>query len=130
MQTSLFLIFNHNLTDRQRQDAHASLGVDRIVDLPGHLKTLWRQIPPDVADISGLLGPIADWLRTNAQKEDFVLVQGDFGAVYRMVDIALGFGLVPVYSTTRRQSGERHGKDGVVDLVHRFRHVRFRRYKG
>lgn len=125
---NLFLIFNHELTQAQRKDAEASLGVGRIVDLPERLKTLWRQIPPDVLDVTGVIAPVVEWLEKNGRPGDYALIQGDFGAVYRMVNIAIDHGLVPVYATTRRQATEHHCADGTVDIVRRFRHVRFRRY--
>ena len=129
MSKTLFLIFNHDLTDLQRQDAHSSLGVGRIVDIPPDLKLLWRQIPPGLEGIAGYLGPLKRWLLENAQKDDFVLIQGDFGAVYIMVNFAFDNGLTPVYSTTDRRVVEKHGADGAVELTHVFRHERFRRYE-
>ena len=128
MERTLFLIFNHEPTKTQCNDAQCSLGADSIVDLPARLKKMWRQIPPDVADISDVVETVADWLKSQARPSDCVLIQGDFGAVYRMVSIALDLGLVPVYSTTWRQAEECRGADGTVEITHRFRHVRFRRY--
>lgn len=128
MPPNLLLIFNHELTEAQIKDAEASLGVDRIVDLPEHLKSLWRQIPPDILDVTEVIAPIAEWLKTNARLGDYVLIQGDFGAVYRMVNIAFDFGLLPVYATTRRRAEEHHCADGTVEIIHQFQHVRFRDY--
>ena len=129
MSKTLFLIFNHDLTDHQRRDAEKNLGAGPIVDLPEHLKTLWRQIPPDVENIDLTVVPVIEWLKVNSRPGDYVLIQGDFGAVYQLVNAAFDHGLIPVYSTTIRQAEERHGKDGSVELTHFFRHVRFREYK-
>ena len=68
------------------------------------------------------------WLRSHAQANDFVLIEGDFGACYLMVRFAVENGLVPVYSTTFREAEEEYGEDGSVRLVHRFEHRIFRRY--
>jgi hypothetical protein len=46
-----------------------------------------------------------------------VLIEGDFGACYLMVRFALEKGLVPLYSTTRREAEERYDADGSVRLV-------------
>ena len=128
MSKTLFLIFNHDLTDLQRRDAEKSLGVGRIMDMPGHLKPIWRQIPPDTETIDATIAPVGKWLQANSRPGDFVLIQGDFGAVYSLVNAAFDQGLIPVYSTTMRKAEERYGDGGTVELTHCFRHVRFRKY--
>ncbi len=126
--TDLFLIFNHEITPLQEEDARRSLGARRIVDLPPDLKELWRHIPPELPGICNYLAPIKFWLKDESGKSDYVLIQGDFGATYLMVKFSLGQGLVPVYSTTERIAGEEHEADGTVKLTHRFKHNLFRRY--
>jgi hypothetical protein len=126
--SDLFLIFNHEITEQQKKDAHKSLRVGRIVDMPPDLKKLWHSIPPELPKIESYLKPFARWLGTNAAKADYVLIQGDFGACFIMVNFALSNGLIPVYSTTDRNAAEEHGIDGSVTLVHRFQHQIFRKY--
>ena len=41
MPGTLFLIFNHTFTEVQKADALASLGVDRIVQPPEHIRNVW-----------------------------------------------------------------------------------------
>ena len=128
MSASLFLIFNHTFTDSQRSDAEASLGVERIVSLPEELQAVWSSIPPKVKEIRHVLAPVREWLASKAQEGDYVLIQGDFGATYLMVESALELGLIPVYSTTVREADEELQPDGTVKLTHRFRHRMFRKY--
>ncbi|RLC28874.1 MAG: hypothetical protein DRH37_08700 [Deltaproteobacteria bacterium] len=128
MARSIHLIFNHTFTALQRQDAVDSLGVDRIQDMPPDLKSLWRNIPPDLPRISGYLEPVKAWLKGRAERGDYVLIQGDFGACHIMVNFALAHDLIPVYSTTERIAVEAHGEDGTVKLTHHFKHRIFRRY--
>lgn len=128
MSPSLFLIFNHEITPVQEMDARNSLSVRRIVDLPHDLKVLWRQIPPDLSETSSYLGPIKTWLAEQAAKSDYVLIQGDFGACYILVNFAFEKGFIPIYSTTRREAIEEYGSDGSVRLVHQFQHQIFRKY--
>ena len=85
-------------------------------------------MPADLEEIDGYLAPLKEWLSTKAGTEDYVLIQGDFGATWIMVKHAFALGLVPVYSTTERQAAETVAADGAVQLVHTFRHRRFRRY--
>jgi len=125
---SLFLIFNHTFTDAQEADARRSLNVEEIVPLPQRLRDLWSSIPPDLGEIGHYLAPLREWLDGRARPGDYVLVQGDFGACYLMVEHVRKLGLAPVYSTTRREANEEAGPDGTVRLTHNFRHERFRRY--
>ncbi|MBW2742311.1 MAG: hypothetical protein JRE64_26545 [Deltaproteobacteria bacterium] len=128
MPRSLFLIFNHDITPVQEIDACSSLGVQQIINMPPDLKELWRQIPPDLSKISDYLNPVKDWLAGQARKNDHVLIQGDFGACFIMVNFAFETGLIPIYSTTQREAVEEHKEDGTVNLSHQFRHRIFRRY--
>lgn len=128
MRCTLFLIFNHRITSLQEQDARLSLKVERIIDLPEELKPLWNQIPPDLEGVSDYLEPVKSWLAENAKPGDYVLIQGDFGACYIMVDFSFEKGLIPVYSTTAREAAEEQGGDGSVKLTHRFKHIRYRKY--
>jgi hypothetical protein len=128
MEMKLLQIFNHTLTSQQEADARERLGVERIVLPPERLQKLWRQVPADLVGIDGYLAPVKDWLAAEGRPGDFVLVQGDFGATWIMVNHAFKLGLVPVYSTTERQAEETITGDGAVRLVHHFRHRRFRRY--
>ncbi len=129
MALNLFLLFNHELTDLQRRDAEESLGVRRIIDMPPSLKELWRNIPPELETLSDYLKPVKQWLEGEASKGDYVLVQGDFGATYIMVNFSFRNGLIPIYSTTTREAVEEHHGDGSVNLHHVFRHKMFRRYE-
>jgi len=125
---SLFLIFNHQITTIQMQDAKDSLGIERIVEMPDALKELWRQIPSELPEISDYLMPLKEWLLSQAVKGDYVLIQGDFGACFIMVSAAIDMGLIPVYSTTKREAFEENGEDGAIRLVHQVKHQRFRKY--
>jgi len=124
----LYLIFNHKVTRHQERDARSSLGVARIIEIPADLKQIWCNIPPDLIELSGYLDPMKQWLASNAKAGDFVLIQGDFGACYMMVNFALEKGLIPVYSTTAREALEDHEGHDTVMTTHRFKHVMYRKY--
>ena len=64
----------------------------------------------------------------HAKEKDFVLIQGDFGACYLMVNFALEKGVIPVYSTTKRDAVDEYGDDDTIAIVHQFKHRIFRRY--
>jgi hypothetical protein len=124
----LFLIFNHQITQKQEADVFISLDVKKVVCLPQDLNEIWSQVPPDLPEISNYLEPVKNWLVRQAKKNDYVLIQGDFGACFIMVNFAFESGLIPIYSTTDREADEEYEKDGTVNLVHQFKHRIFRRY--
>jgi hypothetical protein len=126
----LFLLFNHEITERQAADARASLGVEALVPMPAAVGRVWGSIPPDLPAIREYLAPVRAWLDALASSGDYVLIQGDFGACWLMVGYAFDRGLTPMYSTTERAATEEVGPDGAVTLTHRFIHRRFRRYGG
>ena len=126
--SSLFLLFNHTLTSLQRDDACKSLSVEKIIVAPAAIQSLWSQIPPDLVELTAYIEPVCQWLGNEAEAGDFLLVQGDFGATFLLIEFARKNHLVPLYSTTERTVVEKHLEDGSVKLEHNFRHVRYRRY--
>jgi len=126
---NLFLLFNHTLTAPQETDACISLGVKSIVLPPPEINRLWQEIPPDSEELLSYLSPVFTWLGNEPHPGDFVLIQGEFGATFLMVNEALRLGLVPVYSTTSRKAIEQLLPDGQVKISHIFSHVRYRKYK-
>jgi hypothetical protein len=125
---TLFLIFNHQLTALQAEDARAALGVDTIVNLPAELQELWSNVPPELPEIKDYLKPIEAWLSANARAGDYVLIQGDFGACYLMVPFAFERKLIPIYSTTQREVLEEEQPNGGLKVIHNFQHEIFRKY--
>jgi len=125
---NLVVLFNHTLTAPQEADARAGLGVEGIVEPPEDIRKAWANVPPEPDGLSGYLAPVFAWLEATARPQDFVLVQGEFGATFLLVRFCLEHGLVPVYSTTRREAVEDHRPDGSVVVRHVFSHVRFRCY--
>jgi len=126
---TLFLLFNHALTADQEADARSSLGIDRIVPAPQAIQVIWSNVPPDLEELTEYLKPVYTWLADTAEPNDFILVQGDFGATCLIADFTQAQGLQPVYSTTVREAAEDHLPDGSVLTVHRFKHRMFRHYK-
>lgn len=124
----LFLFFSHKLTPEQAADAQNALGVTEFVALPEALQTLWSNVPADAAALREYVQPLQTWLAAHAQAGDYVLVQGDYGAVWLLVQHALAQQLVPIYSTTAREVQEVLRPDGSIEKKSIFAHVRFRQY--
>ncbi len=125
---SLFLIFNHSFTPEQKKDAQINLGIHNFIEMPRYLKEIWANIPPNLESISSFIDPIKKWLMENSSPFDFVLIQGELGASYILVNFAFQNSLIPIYSTTVRKAIEELQPDGSIKLVHCFKHERFRKY--
>jgi hypothetical protein len=123
----MFLFFSHDLTQKQINDAKSNLKIDNVVSLPIDLQDRWSNIPPQIESLKEYLFPLRNFLVENSDFEDLVLIQGDFGAVYQMVNFAKELGLIPVYATTNREI-EEFEKDGKTLKKSIFEHVRFREY--
>lgn len=126
--TKIFLIFSHKLTDVQVKDVKEVLSVDDFVYLPDNLQNIWSQILPYGELPISELNKIIDWIKVEANKNDYILVQGDFGATYYMVNWAFKSGLIPIYATTERVVLEENKEGDRVVKKNIFRHVNFRRY--
>ena len=125
----MFLLFSHTLTDGQKKDARESLGVAEFIALPEALQRYWSQIPPESDLDESDLGRLLDWLSAEADRGDYVLVQGDFGATFYVVDFCLLNGLRPVYATTRRTVTQETSAENKVISVKHFEHVRYRHFR-
>lgn len=126
--TTLFLLFNHNLTASQKADAFNSLNIDFIEDPPKIVKEVWSQVPADLDKLFFYLEPARNWLNDASHPGDFLLVQGDFGATFLMAKFAQDNRLIPIYSTTARIAVEKELENGSIQSEHNFTHVRYRRY--
>jgi len=123
----LFLLFSHTLTPSQELDAKESLGVTDFVALPKELQHLWSNVPPSLEVLSDYLAPIKEYIRNESKAGDVVLIQGDFGGCYEMVNYVKSLRLTAVSSTTKRDVVEKT-VNGKVEKFSRFEHVIFRLY--
>ncbi len=123
----MFLLFSHILTPLQIKDAKKSLKIEKFIYLPKELQKIWSSIPPDIEDIKDLLEPIKEFLEQNSKKDDFVLIQGDFGATCYMVSFTKKIGLIPIYSTNKRVAKEIKEGDKLIKISE-FEHTRYRKF--
>lgn len=123
----MFLFFSHELNNAQKVDAQENWKIEEFISLSEELQKLWSNIPSDMESLQSYLIAHQQFLAQYAEFEDVVLIQGDFGAVYAMVNFAKELGLKPVYATTNRiiQEFEEEGKTIKKSI---FEHVRFREY--
>lgn len=124
---TLIAIFSHKLTPEQIGDAKINLKIKNFIFLPQHLFQIWSQIPTDIEDLDDYLEPIYQFLESFKYNNPYVLIQGDFGATYLLVNYAKSLLMTPVYSTTKRISCEKN-VDGEIVKTSYFKHILFRRY--
>jgi hypothetical protein len=102
------------------------LGVGRFVTVPSKI---WSKIPAEYETIDECLTSIKLFISNHFQTGDFLLVQGDYGATFNMVQFAKENGLIPVYATSKRYVKE--VVDGeYVTTIREFKHIRFREFEG
>jgi hypothetical protein len=119
---------NHKPTEAQKADALMTFGISGFVETPAEISGIWSNITADAETLDDILLPVKAWLASQAEAGDVVLIQGDFGAVYHMVNYAFVKRLVPVYATTSREVVEVLKEDGSIEITRIFRHRMFRRY--
>jgi len=126
---NLFCLLNHTLTKEQEKDAIKNMGIKDIISPPEEIKYLWSNLSPkDELNIL-VLEKIINWIKNISHKNDYVLVQGEFGASFYIVDFCFRNSLIPVYATTKRKYNEIVLSDNSIERKHIFQHVQFRKYK-
>ena len=125
----IFLLFSHKLTNEQIQELKGRFKIEKIINLSSDLQSLWSNFPPENNFPKKIADKFIEYLQNNSQKEDFVLVQGEFGLVFYIVDWCLKNNRIPIYSTTKRIFKEENQPDGSIKNIHIFKHVNFRKYR-
>jgi hypothetical protein len=96
--------------------------------MPSDLQQQWSNVPCELENITEYLTGIRLWLMDVANNNDYILIQGDFGATYYFVNWAFKNKLIPIYSTTKRIHQETTMSDGSVEIKKTFTHKLFRKY--
>jgi len=123
----LLAVISHTLMEAQIKEANNRLNVDSIVLMPDEIKNIWSNISPFGPLPTGQIDNVIKWIEKESEKGDYVLIQGDFGATYYVVDYCIKNSRVPIYSTTKREI-EEYIKDGQVETKRIFEHINFRKY--
>jgi hypothetical protein len=125
----LFCIMNHELTAEQLTEARKRFGIETVHELPADLKRYWENVPPEGELMTEELRQLLVWLDTNVQPGDYIIIQGEYGASWLIVDFCFTRGFIPIYATSKRESREqRIGIEKKIKM-HIFRHVQFRKYQ-
>jgi uncharacterized protein MJ1673 len=120
----MFVLINHNLTEEQKDQALKVFGVEDIINIADDA---WSNISPSDENILYVLNRYKKELMLEAEAGDILLVQGDFGATYNMINFAKNIGLKTIYATTKRVVQELI-IDGKSVTRREFKHEKFREY--
>lgn len=122
-----FCLLNHELTQNQILELKGNFGAEKIEYPPESLSKMWSQIPAVEEIDMNVINAVVNWL-SSANQNDVLIVQGEFGSTFMIVDYALKRNLIPVHAVTRRVAQEsREGE--IVKRQYVFEHVCFRKYK-
>ncbi|WP_319371673.1 CRISPR-associated protein Csx20 [uncultured Ilyobacter sp.] len=124
----LLLVFSHRLTEEQKESAQKDLDIGKFLYLPENLQKIWSEVNP-VKFEEGKLELIKEYIINNIDKEDYVLIQGEWRFTYELVNFCRENERRAVYSSTERSSEDsKSSKDGEVRRRIVFKHVRFKPY--
>lgn len=120
----MFVLISHNLTEEQKDQALRVFGVENIVNIADDA---WSNINPSDENILDALSAYKKELMLEAKAGDILLVQGDFGATYNMINFAKNIGLKTIYATTKRVVQELITDRKSVTRLE-FKHEKFMEY--
>lgn len=124
----LIVLMSHDMTNLQRKDAYNTFDIETIVEAETNIKEIWGNINPISSLDLTRLDIIINWITEISQKGDYILVQGEFGATFYMVDFCFKNDLIPVYAISKRHVVE--DRDGEIITTNRiFSHEIFREYR-
>ena len=122
-----YSLINHKLTENQMKELKEVFGADEIVYPDEDLVKLWAQISTERQLDYAVIDKVVEWLE-NSTEGDVVVVQGEFGCTFCIVDFALKRGLVPVHAVTKRVE-EETAEGEVVTKKYVFMHCCLRKYE-
>ncbi|WP_149717222.1 CRISPR-associated protein Csx20 [Campylobacter concisus] len=120
----MFVLISHGLTQEQKSQALKVFGVENIINIADDA---WSNISPSDENILYVLNRYKKELVLEAEAGDILLVQGDFGATYNMINFAKNIGIKTIYATTKRMVQELV-IDGKTIIKRKFKHEKFREY--
>lgn len=120
-------MLNHELTPMQIKELEHVFFVSCIVYPDNYLNSLWAGIPTVQALTADDLSPFTLWIDENSHSKDLIIIQGEFGASFFLIEYAFSKGLIPLHSVTKRVAHETK-EDETIIRTYTFQHICFRRY--
>ena len=122
-----YCLLNHELTENQIKELAEKYDCSKIIYPDENLTSAWSQIPTTVKPNKMIITKVTDWLKS-AVEFDVLIIQGEYGSTFTLVDYALKNRLIPLYAVTKRTVEEtRVGETVTRNAI--FQHVCFREYE-
>ncbi|MBZ4683973.1 MAG: hypothetical protein PWP46_1697 [Fusobacteriaceae bacterium] len=125
----IFLLFSHTLTENQINELKRDFNINKIFYLPKDIQNIWSNVDYVKYDFSNLK-PIKNFIKENSKEKDYILIQGEYGYTYHMVNWAFENKFIPIYATTQRKTIEiidENNPNNIKKISH-FEHISFRKY--
>lgn len=123
----MFLFFSHKLTEEQIISAKKDLNCNEFIYLPEDLQKLWSNISAYEQNYK-YLEKFKEFILKNYNENDYILIQGEWGYTYQLVNFCKGIKIIPIFSTTERNATETINKDGSISKKSIFKHVLYKKY--
>lgn len=124
----MVLMFSHKLTNEQIEGAQSQYSVEDFIYLPEELQEKWANVPARGELPEDYCDGFKAFLEKEKADTTYVLIQGEWGVTYRMVNWCKDNGFIPVYSSSERVYESQNLDDNTVKNVHYFKHVNYKRY--
>ena len=121
----VFCLMNHSLTQKQIAELTDVYKCKEIVYPDETVSSMWSQV--NSTNEKDVIQSVIFWLKA-AKDGDYLIIQGEFGLTFTLVDYALKEKLIPIYATSKRIAKESR----VGETVHReyiFEHICFKKYE-
>ena len=126
-EKKVLLVFSHQLTENQKKELVEEYKVKEIKNLPEELQNMWSNVSIK-KNYKENLEKIKKFIKENFNKDDIILIQGNWGYTYNLVKWSIENEIIHVYSYTERNVEEI--KEGeIVKKISYFEHVKFVKYE-
>jgi uncharacterized protein MJ1673 len=118
----IILLFSHTLTEPQVKELKENWNCNKIIYMSDELKNNWMNVSNNT-DIN----QFKKFLLDNLRKNNYVLIQGEWGLTYNMINFAKENNFIPLYAGTTRNVTEHKERDKVIKNSI-FSHTTFKKY--
>lgn len=126
MLKKVLVLTSHPILPEQNQELKSRFKIGEIKFLPENLQQIWSNVLYDDKYYSNL-DKIKNYMIETLKKEDYVIIQGNWGYVYKLVEEAKNNKIIPLYAFSIRDSSEEIINGEVVKIV-KFKHQCFVEY--
>lgn len=119
-------LISHKILPEQEQELKNRFEIVDIKFLPENLQQIWSNVLFDDKYYTNL-NEMIDYMLSILNEEDYVIVQGNWGYVYKLVEEAKKNKIIPLYAFSIRDSSEDIINGEVVKIT-KFKHQCFVEY--